>query len=212
MDIALLTLLHVLILVYWLGGDLGAFVASFTVTNTKASPQARLAAAQLVSSVDMAPRTALILAAPTGFTLAAVKGWGPLPEGLLPAAWAASLVWLGLAWRQHLTHAAATSLTARLDLAFRFFAIVALIAAVFAPLPLFVRLKCVLLAGAIVAGLTIRALLRPFGPALAGLVAGAPTEAQDKTIAVSLSRARAAVLTIWALILAAAFLGVWRPT
>jgi hypothetical protein len=39
---AFLLLLHVLILVYWLGGDLGAFVASFLISNPKKDRAARL--------------------------------------------------------------------------------------------------------------------------------------------------------------------------
>lgn len=211
MEIAALTLLHALVLVYWLGGDLGAFVASFRVTDTGASPQARLAAAGLVGDVDMAPRSALILAGPTGFALAQAKDWIEAPAWAAPALWLAALAWLALAWRQHLAHATPTSLGARIDTGIRVAAIGALAVAAFAPLPLFLRVKCALLAGAIVAGLAIRRLLKPFGPALAGLVTGAPTPAQNAAIALSLGRARVAVLVIWTLILAAAWFGVATP-
>jgi len=66
---ALLLLLHVLILVYWLGGDLGAFVASFVIANPDRDRAARLGAARLLGDVDMAPRTALILAFPAARNL-----------------------------------------------------------------------------------------------------------------------------------------------
>lgn len=211
MDVALLTLLHLLVLVYWLGGDLGAFVASFKVTDTAASPQARLAAAGLVANVDMAPRTALILAAPTGVTLATAKAWFAPPAWTLPALWIVAVIWLALAWRQHLTHATGASLIGRIDTLVRYAAIAALLAAAFAPMPLFLRIKCALLAGAIVAGLAIRHLLKPFGPALASLASGAPTDAQNATLAATLGQARLAVLCIWALILAAAWFGVATP-
>lgn len=212
MDVALITLLHVLVLVYWLGGDLGAFLSSFVLSDAKAAPAARMTAAKLLANLDMAPRTALILAAPTGITLAQAKGWLTLAPELLATIWIAGLIWLALAWRQHLLHTGPKSLTSRADLVIRAAAIAALIgAAALAPMPLFLQIKCALLAMAIVAGLLIRLMLRPFGPALGQLATGAPTPETNAVIAQSLNRARPAVLAIWAILVAAAWLGLAAP-
>jgi hypothetical protein len=211
-DVALLALLHLLVLVDWLGGNLGAFVASFKVTDTAASPHARVASAGLIASVDLASRIALILAAPTGVTLATAKGSLKLAAWALPTLWIAALVWLALTWRQRLTHGTGASLIGRADALIPCAAFASLVVAAFEPTPLFPRIKCALLSSAIAAGLAIRLLLKPFGSALAGLASGEPTDARKATLAVTLERARRAVLSIWVLILAAASFGVATPT
>jgi hypothetical protein len=77
--VALLALLHLLIPVYWLGGDLGAFYSSrFMIDPARTVPE-RMMALKILNNIDMAPRTTLILAFPTGFTLAVAKGWIDLP-------------------------------------------------------------------------------------------------------------------------------------
>lgn len=211
---ALLLLLHVLILVYWLGGDLGAFVASFLIENPKKDRAARLGAAGLLGDIDMAPRTALILAFPTGFTLAVLRGWVPLePLWLIPI-WVAVAGWLWLAWRIHLAHGGAGGLRT-IDLAIRWMAALALagagalgVAGTLA-LPLFIALKLLILAACVLTGLMVRRLTADLGPALAALAAGQPDA--DARIARSLAVTRPAVLLIWLLLLTAALLGLWKP-
>ncbi|MEQ7156269.1 hypothetical protein [Brevundimonas aurifodinae] len=212
---ALLLLLHVLILVYWLGGDLGAFVASYLIADPTRDRAARLGAAGLLGDVDMAPRTALILAFPTGFTLAVARGWLALEPVWIVAAWAAGLVWLGLAWRIHLKHAAPTSGLRRFDLGLRWTAAALLGAGGLAGLagatgwPLFLNLKLLILAACVLTGLLVRRLTADLGPALGALAAGQADA--DARIARSLAVTRPAVLLIWLLLLAAALLGLWKP-
>ncbi len=212
MEDATLRLLHVLVLVYWLGGDLGSFASSFVISDPKAAPAARLAMAKLLGHLDMAPRSALILAAPTGLALAAHTGWIAAPGWVVGAVWALSLGWLGLVWFLHLRHGAAP-LWRTLDLAIRWGAIAVLLGAALlvAEAPSFLRLKLALLAGAILAGLAIRAALKPFGPGLAALARGQANAESEAAIGNALNRARPAVLAIWALLAAAAWLGLAKP-
>lgn len=212
---ALLLLLHVLILVYWLGGDLGAFAASFLIANPAKDRAARLGAAGLLGDVDMAPRTALILAFPTGFTLAVTRGWVALDPIWIPAAWAIGLIWLVLAWQIHLSHAGPASGLRRFDLGLRWTAATGLGAGGAAGLagatgwPLFLNLKLLILAACILTGLLIRRLTADLGPALGAL--GAGQSDADTRVARSLAVTRPAVVLIWLLLLAAALLGLWKP-
>ena len=212
---ALLLLLHVLILVYWLGGDLGAFVASFLIANPANDRAARLGAAGLLGDIDMAPRTALILAFPTGFTLAAARGWVAVDLVWIAVSWAASLIWLFVAWRIHLGHAAPASSLRQIDLGLRWVVAAGLGAGGVAGLagvigwPLFVNLKLLILAGCVLTGLLVRRLTADLGPALGALAAGQADA--DTRIARSLAATRPAVLFIWLLLLAAALLGLWKP-
>ncbi|MFN3313700.1 MAG: hypothetical protein ACK46Q_09555 [Hyphomonas sp.] len=215
-DIALFTLLHLLVFVYWLGGDLGAFYTSRFLIMPGVSADRRLLAAKIVGDVDMAPRTALILTLPTGLLLSQSKGWIELSLPLLAAVWIAALGWLALAWAVHGRHGAAPPLWRQTDLGLRWLLIIGLAAsaawniAADGGLPLFLSLKLVLLAACTALGLYIRAVLKPLGPALVGLNGPDPATAQSN-LAATLNRARPLVTCIWVLLIAAALLALFKP-
>ena len=209
-------LLHILVLVYWLGGDLGAFYASRLLVDPQRPPEARAAAANILMNVDMAPRMGLIFAFPTGFALAVSRGWIDVDPVWIAAAFALAALWALAAWLVHLK-TGPHGLAGRFDTAVRAVALIGLIAAAVQSLaglyelPLFLALKLLLLALAIACGLMIRRALKPFGPAFAQLVAGKGDTATDAAIAASLAQAKPYVLIIWAALIAAAALGVWTP-
>jgi uncharacterized membrane protein len=102
---AALVTLHVLLLVFWLGTDMGVFLGSFRLRDPRLSVEARLAIARLTSLLDMGPRTGVILSIPTGLTLAYSGGWARqelLSPAVLAVVWIVSLVWLVLVWRYFL--------------------------------------------------------------------------------------------------------------
>lgn len=216
-DQALFALLHVLVFVYWLGGDLGAFYTSRFLTQPDVSADRRLMAAKVVNDVDMAPRTALILTLPTGLALAESKNWINLGWTTVIGVGVCAALWLILAWHLHLKHGGASDVLRKVDLAIRWglvlglggWAIGGLTGTV--SLPLFIALKLLALAGCILLGLFIRSVLKPLGPALMGL--NTPDSAAAATsLAQTLNRARPLVTGIWALLIIAAFLGLWTPT
>ncbi|WP_397404043.1 hypothetical protein [Phenylobacterium sp.] len=217
MTTALISLMHVLVFVYWLGGDLGAFYTSRMVSDPARPVAARAAAAQALTALDMAPRTALILTLPTGVTLANVAGHVSLSAAAIVVIWVISLAWLGLAWRIHLKHLAPGAIVRTLDLSIRWLVLTGLVlvgggvvAGVIAA-PLFLGLKLIVLAAAIATGLWVRILIAPFGPAFSALLSSGPTPEIDQVITRALARARPAVMLIWALLVTAAFIGFWRP-
>jgi hypothetical protein len=213
LELALITLLHILVFVYWMGGDLGVFYSSTILTNPKVSKDGRVAAAKVLAQVDMAPRTAMILTLPTGAALADLIGWWELSDLGLIAIWAGSSVWLALAWTIHLKHLAPNSIWRRLDLIVRWGLIVALLAgAITGPFVVFLKLKFAILAATIGLGLWIRKALGPFGSAFVQMVQTGPTDQTDAVIARCLNQSRPAVVCIWILLLCAAFLGLAKPT
>ncbi len=213
MIIATASLLHILVLVYWLGGDLGVFYASTLVSNPKTSPDGRKTAAQILAQVDMAPRTAMILTLPTGLTLADAMGYVALADLYVLLAWVFALFWLALAWYVHLKHLAPSSFWRRADLGVRFLMIIGLLGfAVSGTLPLFIAIKLVILASTIILGLLIRRALAPFGPAFAAMIKDGPTPESDTLIAKSLNQSRPLVVGIWMLLLIAALTGIMKPT
>lgn len=216
LDQALFALLHVLVFVYWLGGDLGAFYTSRYLTRPGVSTDRRLLAAKIVGDVDMAPRTSLILALPTGLALAEVRGWISLGWLMVTIIAIAALGWLVLAWALHLAHGAGAAWMKALDLVLRWVLLASLIVwalaayAGAADLPHFLAAKLLILAGCIGLGLAIRRVLHPLGPALAGL-AGSEAASAETSLARTLAQARPLVVAIWALLLLAALLGLWTP-
>jgi hypothetical protein len=211
--IALATLLHILIFVYWLGGDLGVFYSSTILTDTKTSAGGRIAAAKVLSQVDMAPRTAMILTLPTGLTLADVSGYVSLGTPALIAIWVLSAGWLALAWVIHLQHLPPVSIGRRLDLLIRVVLILGLSGlAVSGLMPLFLALKLAIFATTIFMGLLIRRALAPFGAAFGAMIANGPCLETDTIIAKCLNQSRPAVVCIWVLLLLAGLLGIAKPT
>lgn len=213
MIVAGFTLLHILVFVYWLGGDLGVFYSSTILTDTKTSPQGRIVAAKVLTQVDMAPRTAMILTLPTGLTLADAVGWLNLSGLHLLGIWGLGISWLILAWIIHVKHLPPSSFWRKADVCVRIvLAFGLLVLAISGAMPLFMALKLAILAATIVLGLMIRRALAPFGSAFAQMVGSGPTPETDAVIARCLNQSRPAVMCIWALLLLAAILGIAQPT
>jgi hypothetical protein len=215
-EIALLTLIHVLVFVYWLGGDLGAFYTSRFLTMPGISADRRLLAAKIVGDVDMAPRLSLIATLPTGLALAQASGWiqiGWLPVGAITLA---AFLWGALAIHLHNMHGANATLK-RVDLYIRYLLIVSI--AVVCVLSLtgqivlakFLVAKLALLAIATGLGLTIRSVLTPLGPAI-GQLSKPETQVDGETaLAALMSRAKPLVNLIWVCLILAAFMGLYKP-
>ncbi|GAM06754.1 hypothetical protein [Novosphingobium sp. MBES04] len=215
--LALLTLLHLLIPIYWLGGDLGAFYSSRFLVDAKRTVPERLLALHILNNIDMAPRTALILAFPTGFTLSVMKGWLAVSGLAVTGVWVAGLAWLALAWAVHILHGPAGKTYKQIDLAIRYIVLAALIATGVAglagvlALPLFIALKLLVLAFCIFIGLLVRRQLVPLIPAIVDLAKNGASPEGDKTIAGVLAVTQPTVMTLWAAVLIASFLGIATP-
>lgn len=214
---ALIVLLHVLVLVYWLGGDLGAFYGSGFMTDPKRTTPERLMALKLLNDIDMAPRTALILAFPTGFAAAWTRGWLMVPGWSVALVCIAGLVWLALAWGVHLKHGPSGAGLKRIDIAVRYVVLIALAGSGIAgligalELPLFIACKLLILAGCISLGLLVRRQLVPLFPAIVAMKENGATPETDRQIRAVIQKTRPSVMSIWALILIAALLGLATP-
>ena len=214
---ALLMMLHLLIPVYWLGGDLGTFLSGQVLKNPKFTAEERLLALRILLDCDMGPRTALILAFPTGFSLALTRGWlaAPVPSMLL--AWVAGLAWLAIAWVIHLRHGPAANSYRKVDYAIRYAVLTALLAAGISglagavALPKFIAIKLLLLAAGVALGLIVRRQLAPLFPAVGTLRTRGAGPEVDKAIAGVLSRTQISVMAIWIVVLLAALTGIAKP-
>jgi len=217
LPITLLTLLHLLIPIYWLGGDLGAFYSSGFLLDTKRPVGERMMALTILNNIDMAPRTTLILAFPTGFSLAVVKGWLPISHMWLGLVWVGFGAWLALAWAVHLRHGPAGAGLKRIDMAVRYGVLAALVGAGVAglagwlALPLFIAAKLLVLAVCIAIGLLVRVQLVPLFPAIIAMKANGATPQTDAAIKAVLSKTKPTVQLLWVMVLVACALGLGKP-
>lgn len=213
----LLRFAHILLFAYWLGADLGVFLGARRAGRVGTPYGERVAIREVVTAVDMAPRSALILMLPVGFSLG--TRWGlPLPAEALTAIWIAALAWFGLMWGVHLwSGTSAGEVARRTDLTVRYLLLIALallgiasMLGLVAAVPAWLALKLFLFAAIIACGLR----LRVYAGANVGLMAKlAEGPNHDAEVRLDQNRVRAArvALSLWFLVFVMAFLGVTKP-
>ena len=79
--------LHILLLVFWVGTDIGVFIAAKWSERTALSIETRQTILQLGMVLDRLPRSALTLIIPSGCQLAVASGWLTLPSHYLLGMW-----------------------------------------------------------------------------------------------------------------------------
>jgi hypothetical protein len=218
-------LLHLLLLTYWLGADLGVFYSSRYVLKTELGTEARMTALKIMAWLDVAPRLCLVLFLPSGVTLMALDDYGrDLFLGWpLALAWLGSAVWFGLVLADHLMHASSLQgMVKRLDLAVRSAVVVGLLGAaaytvvVDEPFgvttdPRWLGVKVGMYALAIACGIGIRRQLRPFAPALGALATTGSTPEVERDLRRSIVGSQPYVALIWVCVVGAALLGIAKP-
>jgi hypothetical protein len=219
-------ILHIVLFVYWLGGDLGVFYSSRFVLRPDLSPETRAIAAKIMMGCDMAPRFSLILFGASGVTL---MYYGPMGDEsflngwLVLLAWVATLVWVFMSLQEALQagkkshHFFHTS-----DLVIRYIASALLVVmGVYTIVatdpfgvetnPKWLGLKVLFYGLSIFCGIMIRRALRPFGPAFGQLMKTGSTPEIEDGVAGSVKRSEPWVFAIWFFVIAAAVLGVIKP-
>lgn len=91
---------HILAMVYWLGGEWGVFQTSYNVTNGALSIDERKRHMETAYRIDILARTGIVLLLPLGLHMGKIYGFVPLLEstGALAAMWIFFLAWLSLTW------------------------------------------------------------------------------------------------------------------
>jgi hypothetical protein len=209
--------LHILLFVYWLGGDAGVFYSSKFVTNTQLSRDARLAAFKIFINLDMLPRYCLALMLTVGGVLAEFVGYEhPLWQTI--AIVALGPIWV---WVVHTIHAREGSefgkTLATWDRRFRVFMIFAIVASVayhwttgpLQPYP-WLAAKLLIFAFLIFCGFMIRMKLPPFIEGFRALATTGPTPESDQKMIDGMAACRPYVLLIWAGVAISALIGVLK--
>jgi hypothetical protein len=223
MDIsyAILILLHILLLVYWLGADLGVFYSGSFLTKSDVSVESRRTVMKVLHFVDLFPRMSLVLMLPVGITLALQGGYATLPDGwenpVLAIVWIAAFGWLSLVIR---LFRGATPVLTRCDYAIRYLVIAGLVvlsACAFAgvgpvvPGATWLALKLIIFAAIMCSGLAIRVTFKPFVADFGRLVREGSTPEIEAAMKRGQARVRPFVLAIWVALIVEAFLGISKP-
>ena len=210
--------IHILLFVYWLGGDAGVFYSSTFVTNTKLSREARLTAFKIFINLDMLPRYCLALMLTVGGVLAEFIGYEH-PMWQTVAIVALGPIWV---WVVHTIHAREGSefgkTLATWDRRFRLFMIFAIIASVayhwatgpLQPYP-WLAAKLLIFAFLIFCGFMIRLKIPPFIEGFKVMAASGATPESDQKMIDGMGACRPYVLLIWAGVAISALLGVLKP-
>lgn len=90
--------LHVLAMVYWLGGEWGVFQSAYNIANPKLALDERRRHMETAYRIDILARTGIILLLPLGLHMGYNLGAQPLGGMWLVAFWLLTAAWLTLTW------------------------------------------------------------------------------------------------------------------
>lgn len=216
----LIKLAHLLLFVYWLGGDIGVFYSAIHVRDRQLSLEARQMALRILGWVDQIPRYCLVLMLPVGYSLADQLGVVVLPPLVFVFLWGISIAWLWMVWAiHHLQGRPIAEKLRKIDLTWRFILTGGLLFDAWQGfngtghvLTTWLAAKFLVLATLIFCGIMIRLRGKPLGPALRELFATGSTPQLEATIQQTFARTRPFVLAIWALLVVAAYIGISKPS
>nr|WP_070960513.1 hypothetical protein [Hyphomonas sp. Mor2] len=97
-ELAILRWLHIVAMVYWLGGEWGVFQTSYKVVNQSLPLEERQRHMDTAYRIDIMARTGIISLLPLGLHMGYLWGVQPLGGGWLVAMWLIWLAWMGITW------------------------------------------------------------------------------------------------------------------
>ena len=220
-DYGLWKFIHIMLLVYWLGADLGVFILARAVRSAELSFDQRALLLKYAMVIDFLPRICFALMLPVGLHLTDTSGYADVPLVVLLAGWVVAAAWLWLL--QALGKSEGTPRQARLsriNLAGQAVMGTVVIAAGLALLsgygttqlvPPWLSLKVLLFGLVFPCAIMIDVEFRPIGPAFARLATEGSSPEVEALITRSVDRAVWWVLAIYALVIVISFLGAVQP-
>ena len=97
-ELAVLRWLHILAMVYWLGGEWGVFQTSYKVVNPALPLDERARHMDTAYRIDILARTGIISLLPLGLHMGYLWGTQPLGGGWLIAMWMLWAAWMAITW------------------------------------------------------------------------------------------------------------------
>lgn len=211
-----LKLLHVIAMVYWLGGDLGTYFSSRFVVDPKLSPAQRHTALKIMLGCDQGPKLCMPLIFAIGLQMSAQFSLIAISTTALSATWAVCLVWFAnVNWLYFTQNMPAKARMSQIDLWFRIAVVITLVffgatsllgdGPIRAP---WLAVKILIFAALVTCGIYIRIQLKPFVAAFGTLMTKGSSAEVEQALSGSLARVRPAVYLIWLGIVVNAALGL----
>jgi hypothetical protein len=214
---ALLVWVHILLFVFWLGADLGVYIAAIWVKKPGRSLAERVILLQLATAIDLAPRVAFVLMMPVGLTLASQMGL-PIGGPALLAIWLLALVWLAGVLTLAKAHGSKLGqVLARIQFGFLLVGGFVFMASGIALLmdgtvaPAWLAWKIILYGVIFFLAIGIDLAFRPVGPAFGRLAAEGSTPSVEAAIGGAINMSLVVVTTLYLVLLAISFLGAVKP-
>ena len=210
---------HILLLVYWLGADLGVLLLARAAKRSALSFQERAFALKMSMLIDFTPRICFALMFPVGMQLANASGYASLGTGPLALAWCVAAAWIALLlWLARSEGTARAALLNRLHLGLQ--ALLLLIIGYVGVLSWagsgpftagWLAAKIILFAAIFALGIGIDFAFRPVVPAFIRLATEGSKPDIEYSICTAIDGAIRYVLALYALLLIIAFLGTTKP-
>ena len=192
---------HVLALVYWLGGDLGTYLSSRHVLNRDLAVESRQTAFKILMECDMGPRLAMPIILGSGCHLAALRWPTLVPAETIMIGWGTVGVWLGLILAIHSNLGHRMPALAQWDLRLRFALVLTLLGTAVLGfskgLPDWIAIKIGIFAVLIGCGIAVRFGLKPFALAYMQMINDGASEAGDSAMIHHMAIVRRYVWAIW---------------
>lgn len=221
-ELAVLRWLHILAMVYWLGGEWGVVQTSYNVVDRRLPLEERRRHMETAYRIDILARSGIILLLPLGLHMGFLWGLQPLGGAWLTGMWIAFAAWLTLTWAAFVYRETDRGLRlTRVDEAIRYVVIPLLLVAAVSSLlgygpfeadagQRWYSTKVLVYALTLVIGLKLRFVMREWTVLFRRLAAAADAAAESQ-LDRSIRSARRLAYLYWILIASVAFLGAVKP-
>ena len=221
-ELAVLRWVHIVCMVYWLGGEWGIFNLSRHIVNRTLPMEERRRHMETAYRIDILARSGIILLLPLGLHMGHFWGTQPLGGAWLAGMWVVALSWLGLCLAAFFYRESDTGIRlTMLDERVRFVLIPVLALCAISSLlghgpfaaeagQKWYSVKVFLYSGTLVIGLYLRFVMREWTMMFRELAKG-PNPKVEATLERSLRISRFIAYCYWVIILSVAFMGAVKP-
>ncbi len=218
MDHSIWVFVHVMLLVYWLGADLGVLLLALAAKRADLSFAERAFALHMAVKIDLVPRLCFTIMFPVGLHVSASMGIYEAPSWVFAASWLVSAGWIALLFALGRNEGkplgrtlgqANLALQSVLFIVLGWFGLQAVLGN--GPLPGgWYGAKILLFALIFAMGIGIDFAFRPIGPAFMRLATEGSRPDIEATIGGAVDGAIRYVLGLYALLIVIAFLGITK--
>jgi len=221
--LAVLRWVHIIAMVYWLGGEWGVFQTSRNVINRELSMDERRRHMETAYRIDILARTGIILLFPLGMHMGFYWGVQPWGGSFLVGMWIFFIGWLSLCWAAFFARETDRGISLTIwDERIRYVFIPAIIIACITswmgegpfatgPGQLWFSIKIFIFAGLLVIGLKLRFVMREWTVLFRRLDEEGSNPEVENTLERSLAFARLLAYIYWIGIASVAFFGATKP-